>query len=173
MLLTRDILPHSHRDAEVLAPSADRPDVNCIVADSPDRLDAWNNDGGAKALPVMTPRRVLVVEDDSLIGALLAETLEDVGYDVCAIAATEDDAVAAAVRYEPDLMIVDAWLIDGNGMSAVERILRTGFVPHVFVSGDISRITVNRPDAVMLQKPFNEAALTQAIQRAFSAEAVS
>jgi CheY-like chemotaxis protein len=56
----------------------------------------------------MKALRVLVVEDDVLIGMLFADALAAMGYDVCAIEATEADAVAAAARYKPDLMIVDA-----------------------------------------------------------------
>ena len=50
------------------------------------------------------------VEDDLMIGMLLAEMLEAMGHDVCAIEATEADAVTAVAQYRPDLMIVDAWL---------------------------------------------------------------
>ena len=50
--------------------------------------------------------RVLVVEDDAMIGVLLGEMLEGMGYDVCGIEATEADAVTAAARFRPDLMIV-------------------------------------------------------------------
>jgi DNA-binding response OmpR family regulator len=75
--------------------------------------------GSMKAL------NVLVVEDDALIGMLFADVLAAMGHDVCAIEATEADAVAAAARYKPDLMIVDARLRDGSGVSAVEEILRT------------------------------------------------
>jgi two-component system, response regulator PdtaR len=114
----------------------------------------------------MTALRVLVVEDDALIGMLLAEMLEEMGHEVCAIEATEADAVTAAVRCRPDLMIVDAQLGDGSGVSAVEKIGRTGSVPHLFVSGDISRIGALRPGAVVIQKPFREAELARAIQRA-------
>ncbi len=72
---------------------------------------------------------------------LFADALAAMGYDVCAIEATEAGAVAAAARYKPDLMIVDARLRDGSGVSAVEEILRTGWVPHVFVSGETSSDT--------------------------------
>lgn len=117
------------------------------------------------------PLRVLVVEDDALIGVLLAEALKEMGYDVCAIEATEADAVAAEARHKPDLMIVDARLREGDGVAAVEEILRTGFVPHVFVSGDTSMIRATRPGAIMLRKPFRDADLALAIQRALSAAA--
>jgi two-component system, response regulator PdtaR len=83
----------------------------------------------------------------------LAEVLADMGYDVCAIEGTKADAVAAAVRCKPDLMIVDGGVRDGSGVSAVEEILRTGFVLHVFLSGDTSGFRALRPGAVAIQKP--------------------
>ena len=66
----------------------------------------------------MTALRVLVVEDEMLIGMLLADMLEARGYDVCAVEATETGAVTAAARYNPGLMIVDARLRDGSGVAA-------------------------------------------------------
>jgi two-component system, response regulator PdtaR len=70
--------------------------------------------------------RVLIVEDDAIISMLLAELLAELGYDVCATAATEAEAVAAAIRDKPDLMIVDARLRGGSGVSAVAEILQAG-----------------------------------------------
>jgi two-component system, response regulator PdtaR len=81
--------------------------------------------------------------------------------------------VAAAARCNPDLMIVDARLRDGSGVSAVEDILRTGWVPHVFISGETSTIRALRPTAVVIQKPFRDVDLKRAIQRALDAPASS
>src|SRR5665213_1372335 len=122
----------------------------------------------------MKALRVLVVEDDVLIGMLFADALAAMGHDVCAIEATEADAVAAAARYKPDLMIVDARLRDGSGVSAVEEILRTGWIPHVFVSGEkTSKLHALRPGSVVIQKPFRDIDLDRAIQRALDAPASS
>jgi CheY-like chemotaxis protein len=109
---------------------------------------------------------VLVVEDDAIVGMLLAELLEVMGYDVCAIEVTEADAVAAAIRCRPDLMIVDVQLSNGSGISAVEEILRTRTIPYVIVSGDISEVQALRPGAVLMQKPYRESDIVQAIQSA-------
>lgn len=117
----------------------------------------------------MRALRVLIVEDEAVIAMLLAEVLAGMGHDVCASEATEARAIAAAVRCRPDLMIVDARLRDGSGVAAVEKILRTGFVPHVFVSGDPSGIQALRPGAVVIQKPYFESDLVRAIQRALDA----
>jgi len=114
----------------------------------------------------MIPLRVLVVEDDAAIGALLAEMLGQMGYDVCAVEATQASAVSAAARWHPDLMIVDIRLSEGSGVGAVDEIHRAGPVPHVFVSGDISGIRALRPKAPMIQKPYREADLARVIQYA-------
>jgi DNA-binding response OmpR family regulator len=114
----------------------------------------------------MTAARILIIENESMVGMLLAEVLISMGYDVCGIEATEDDAVTAAARCEPDLMIVDVWLDDGNGISAITEILRTGPMPHVFVSGDTARVRILKPDAVVMQKPFRERDLARAINLA-------
>jgi len=121
----------------------------------------------------MKALNILVVEDDGLIGMLFADVLVAMGHRVCAIAVTEADAIAAAAQFKPDLMIVDARLRNGNGVSAVEEILRARWVPHVFVSGETSRITALRPGAIVIQKPIRDIDLDRAIQRAINAPASS
>jgi CheY-like chemotaxis protein len=121
----------------------------------------------------MRALRLLLAEDDTLLGILLGEMLEGLGHDVCAIEAVEADVVASALRCRPDLMIVDAGLGDGSGVSAVAEILRSGPVPHLFISGDIAKVKERRPDAVMLQKPFREPDLIRAMQRALGAGAAA
>lgn len=117
--------------------------------------------------------RILVVEDETILAMLLADVLAEMGHEVCATEATEAGAVAAAVRCKPDLMIVDARLRDESGVSAVEEILRRGFIPHVFVSGETSSVRALRPGDVVIQKPFREQDLARAIQRALGAVATS
>jgi DNA-binding response OmpR family regulator len=121
----------------------------------------------------MKPLSILVVEDNPVIGILLAEVLREMGYDICAIEADEAGAIDAAARYKPDLMIVDAWLRDGSGAAAVEEITRAGPVPHIFVSGDASITHAFRPGAIVLQKPYREKELAAAIERALDTRAVA
>jgi len=120
---------------------------------------------------LMKALRVLVIEDDALIAMLLAELLAGMGHDVCATAATEAEAVSAAARHRPDLMIVDAGLGRGSGVAAVEEILRAGPIAHVFVSGDAGSVRTRQPDAVVVRKPFREAELARAIDLALVAAA--
>lgn len=117
----------------------------------------------------MKALQILVVEDDALIAMLLEETLAEMGHGVCAVEASQTGAVKAALRCRPDLMIVDVELKEGNGVSAVDEILSTKFLPHLFVSGDINKVRALRPGAVAIEKPFHEAELIRAIHRALAA----
>jgi len=119
----------------------------------------------------MKPLCILVVEDDPMIGPLLAEILEDLGHSVCAVEVDAANAVAAAARFHPDLMIVDVGLGEVSGIAAVKTILQQGFVPHVFVTGDIVRNLSLGPDAVLLQKPYRDTDIVAAIARAVGARA--
>jgi len=118
---------------------------------------------------LMKALRVLVIEDDALIAMLLAELLAGMGHEVCATAASEAEAVIAATCYLPDLMIVDAGLGQGSGVSAVEEILRAGPLAHVFVSGDAESVRLRRSDAIVVRKPFRQAELARAIDLAVAA----
>jgi CheY-like chemotaxis protein len=111
--------------------------------------------------------RILLAEDNAIIGVLLAEILEGLGHTVCAIVAAAAELVSAAAVCRPDLMIVDADLNGESGVLAVQDVLRAGYVPHVFISGGpIRAVPVG---AVVLEKPFWDADLTSAMARAMAA----
>jgi CheY-like chemotaxis protein len=118
----------------------------------------------------MKALRILVVEDDVMIGGLLAETLEELGHVVCAVETNSARAVAAATRHHPDLMIVDVGLGETSGIAAIKEILRSGYVPHVFVMGDALRNVSLGSNAVLIQKPFRESDIVRAIERALAAK---
>ncbi len=116
----------------------------------------------------MARLQILVVEDDALIGMLMSTVLQDMGYDVAPVVASQEDAVRAARANPPDLMIVDDGLAGGSGIGAMREILRTGFVPHIFVTGDPQRIESAWPGAIAIQKPFQETELIDAMTLALS-----
>jgi CheY-like chemotaxis protein len=116
----------------------------------------------------MKALRILVVEDDAMIGGLLTETLEDLGHVVCGVETDAANAVAAAARHRPDLMIVDVGLGEASGVAAVKEILLSGFVPHVFATGDALRDLSLGPEAVLIQKPFRGPDIIHAIARALA-----
>ena len=113
---------------------------------------------------------ILIVEDDAMVGELLAETLVMLGHDVCALETTEHGAVAAARRHHPDLMIVDLHLASGSGISTVESVILDRPIPHIFISG--RPLGQGQLDADLLLKPFRLRELELAIVRAVRPSAV-
>jgi CheY-like chemotaxis protein len=113
--------------------------------------------------------RIVIVEDDALIGRYLDDLLSGMGHDVRAIARTEPDAVEAASEHHPDLMIVDGNLRDGSGVSAMRQILSKGFIRHFYVTGNALAMTQVAGDAMIITKPFNLRDLQSAIAKTMQA----
>jgi CheY-like chemotaxis protein len=107
----------------------------------------------------------LIVEDDAIIAMSLGDLLIGMGHTVCATVESEPDAVAAAARYKPDLIMVDANLYEGTGISAIAKILLDRFIPHIFMTGDPYMIQALAPGAIILRKPFKLHDLVSAIDR--------
>jgi two-component system, response regulator PdtaR len=114
-----------------------------------------------------TPR-VLIVEDDVMIALWLTQLLEELGYQVCAIAVSQAEAIDLAHQHRPNLMIVDVQLRRGTGTAAVQEIQRTASIPHVFLSGAPDDVRACWPDSVVVAKPFRQATLKAAITRALA-----
>lgn len=106
-----------------------------------------------------TRRRVLVVEDEILIGMLLEDMLDDLGFQVAASASRFDDAARLARESEIDLAILDVNL-NGQEVYPVADILAARGIPFLFATGYGER---GLPDPHQhrptLQKPFQQDAL--------------
>jgi DNA-binding response OmpR family regulator len=107
--------------------------------------------------------RILLVEDDAIISVLLAELLSEFGHDICGSVRSEQEAVDAAMRHVPDLMIVDVQLQQGSGVAVMQAILRRCVMPHIFMTAG-SRLAIPA-DAVVLHKPFGLHSLREAMDR--------
>jgi two-component system, response regulator PdtaR len=57
---------------------------------------------------MMMARRIVIIEDNALNAVLLSEILAEMGHGVCAIVATEAEAIATALQHRPDLVICRA-----------------------------------------------------------------
>ncbi|GAA1795311.1 response regulator transcription factor [Planosporangium flavigriseum] len=103
--------------------------------------------------------RVLVVDDEPNICALLSATLRLTGYDV-RVAAGGHEALLASAEFEPDLVVLDVMLPDLDGFEVAQRLRAAGQpVPVLFltardaVEDRISGLAVGGDDYVT--KPFN------------------
>jgi CheY-like chemotaxis protein len=109
-------------------------------------------------------RRILVVEDETMIRMLLDGMLTDLGYTMTAEAGEIEEALALAKQAEFDIAILDVNL-NGRPITPVVEILIQRGLPFVFASGYGQR---GVPEAYRmnptLQKPFQAEALAQALE---------
>ena len=68
----------------------------------------------------MSAARILVVDDEADIRGLVKEILSDEGYDVD-VAANAAEARQARTRQEPDLVLLDIWMPDVDGITQIGR----------------------------------------------------
>ena len=71
------------------------------------------------------PDKVLVVDDEPNILALLSQTLRLVSFDV-RTAETGTVALAVAAAFEPDIVVLDVMLPDFDGFEVARRLGPTG-----------------------------------------------
>jgi CheY-like chemotaxis protein len=107
--------------------------------------------------------KLLVVEDDAMIGMLLADMLDELGYTVAAEAASIDEALEAARKNDFDLAILDADL-KGRSISPVADVLVARDIQFVFVTGYGDHGLSAYRDRPTLSKPFQIDALKRALQ---------
>jgi DNA-directed RNA polymerase specialized sigma24 family protein len=113
--------------------------------------------------------RVLIIEDEPLISLDLAEIVESLGHEVTTIARTASQAVKAAGREEPGLVLADIQLADGSsGLDAVRDILGMLEVPVIFITSFPERLlTGKRPEPTFLiTKPYDPDAVKATISQA-------
>jgi CheY-like chemotaxis protein len=123
-----------------------------------------------EGLPPTARRRVLVVEDEILIGMLLEDMLGDLGYTIAATASRVEEATAPAKDGEFDAAILDVNL-NGQDVYPVADILTARGIPFVFATGYGERglpgAYQHRPT---LQKPFQQETLERHLARLFQAQ---
>ena len=91
--------------------------------------------GGSTALLADPPAhagRVLVVDDEAHASGLLSATLRLVAYDVRVVTSGRA-ALAAIDEYEPDLIVLDVVLPDGDGLEVPRRLRAAGRTVPVLV----------------------------------------
>lgn len=114
--------------------------------------------------------RILIVEDEAIIAMLLGDLLADLGHEVCAIAATGAEAIAAAAVHRPDLMIIDVNLRGESGIDAADIIIAREPVRCIFVSGDNVVLATLAARAEVMTKPYHQRDIERAIARALGGE---
>ena len=114
--------------------------------------------------------RILVVDDESGIRELLADILADEGYTV-SLAANATEARAARAAGRPDLVLLDIWMPDTDGVTLLKEWARNGQLdmPVVMMSGHATIDTAVEATRVgaadFLEKPVALARLLETVRR--------
>jgi DNA-directed RNA polymerase specialized sigma24 family protein len=111
---------------------------------------------------------VLIIEDEPLIAIDLKRLLTDLGHRVTSVARNHKEALQAAARKRPGLVLADIRLEDGSsGLDAVNEMLQDFKVPVVFVTAYPEELmTGRRPEPTFLiTKPFRDDAVKAIISQ--------
>jgi len=119
---------------------------------------------------------VLIIEDEPLIALDIEDLVQDLGHHVTSTARTHAQAVAAAQRKKPGLILADIQLADGSsGIEAVNEILGSFDAPVIFITAYSERLlTGERPEpAFLIAKPFQPEMVKAVISQALFFNQVS
>ncbi|VVB65235.1 Chemotaxis protein CheY [uncultured archaeon] len=119
----------------------------------------------------MTNANVLIVEDEGILAIELKEKLERLCYNVPSIASSGEEAIEMALRYKPDLILMDIVLKgEMDGIGAANKIRSILKVPVIYLTAYADNDTVNRAKTTepfgYLIKPYNEKELQIALEMA-------
>lgn len=122
----------------------------------------------------MSAPRILVVDDEADIRGLLKEILSEEGYEVD-VAADAGQARAARARQSPDLVLLDIWMPDVDGITLLREWSATAAdgCPVVMMSGHgtvETAVEATRLGAFdFVEKPLSLAKLLRTVERALEA----
>lgn len=120
---------------------------------------------------VRAATRILVVEDDWFVGTDMEAALQEAGYEVLELVVSATEAIQAAGKYKPDLILMDIRLSGSwDGVDAAVEIRRQFDIPCLFVTAHGDPDTRLRAEAARpvgwLTKPISNDALIAAVKQA-------
>lgn len=115
------------------------------------------------------PIKILVVEDEMIIGAKVSMFLTELGYEVTGIFPRAEEALLQLEENRPDIALLDIQLKGGMDGIALAHILQNDYrIPVVFLTANsddatFSRAKMAKPYA-FLAKPFKKVDLQRALE---------
>lgn len=112
--------------------------------------------------------KILIVEDDMIIGANLSLQLCNLGYEVSGILARGEEAIEHVSKNTPDIILLDINLRGAlNGIETAIAIQKLADIPIIYLTANsdektFERAKVTRPKA-FIAKPFNKLSLQRTI----------
>jgi CheY-like chemotaxis protein len=136
-----------------------------------DRAGAPGGSHSNKLVPLKreVTKRVLLVEDELLVGMMMRDLLIETGFFVVGPVTTLSEAVSVARSQHFDGAILDVNM-GTDFVYPLAELLKEQEVPFIFVTGYASETVDARfSDVVALQKPIDQERLSRALRASFGA----
>lgn len=115
----------------------------------------------------MSCRRVLIVEDESMVAMLLEDMLTDLGHEVVATVGQMDRAAELVAGAAIDVAILDVNL-NGERTYSLATVLKSRGVPFIFATGyGAAGLNEEWRSAPILGKPFQAKDLNRVMREVF------
>jgi DNA-binding NtrC family response regulator len=120
----------------------------------------------------MSEKRILIVEDESIVQLHLRKILSELGYAVSGVATSAAGALESAAADPPDLVLMDIRLQgDQDGIDAARELKKRHRLAVVFLTAHADKETVARTQEVgavgYIVKPFNRGEIRAVLATAF------
>jgi diguanylate cyclase (GGDEF)-like protein len=119
----------------------------------------------------MSQKKILIVEDESIIAEDISDSLISLGYRISGMVYSGEEAIEAAAKFRPDLILMDVNLQgEMDGITAAAEIRSRFQIPVVYLTAYTDENTLRRVNATKpfgyIVKPFEEKNLHTTIQLA-------
>jgi response regulator of citrate/malate metabolism len=115
-------------------------------------------------------KKVIIVEDESIISFGYRMQLEALGFNVIGIAKSADEARRLVANERPDLLIMDIYLKgEMTGLEYMEELHSTDKIPAIFLTASMNNEMIERIKELnncdFLPKPVNGSKLRELLQK--------
>lgn len=116
-----------------------------------------------------TAVKILVVEDEMIIGAKISMQLTHLGYEVTGIVPRGEEALLCIEKNKPDIVLLDIRLKgEMDGIETAIRIQQVASIPVIFLTANADEATFNKAKTAkpyaFISKPYKQLDLQRAIE---------
>ncbi len=117
--------------------------------------------------------KILVVEDEMIIGAKISMQLTSLGYEVTGILPRGEEAILHVADNRPDIVLLDINLKGKlDGIETASQLQQHGPIPIIYITANSDEATFNRAKSTkpyaFIAKPFKQLDLQRAIELTIS-----
>lgn len=117
-------------------------------------------------------KRILIVEDDMIIAMVLEKMLIRLNYGVIGKYTDASEAIEAAIKQKPDLILMDIQLKgELDGVTAMQQIQKHIDIPVIYITGNSDQLNQERTKKTRfvsyLVKPIQMNDLEESLKKAF------